>query len=99
MIKYCKVNETLGKGEKPPVLSGEELIAVLEKAHHPSPMEFRDEPKIRAIAQAQRDADLPYIQQARQETAALFETIEAMYPELREVYWRGKDWQSLKSKY
>ena len=43
------------------------------------------------------------IQQAKAEVArevvGLFKTIEAMYPELRQAYWGGKDWQSLKSKY
>jgi len=35
----------------------------------------------------------------QQECKALLETIEAMYPELKQVYWEGKEWQALKVKF
>jgi len=66
---------------------------------------FRDEMKLelRAIAQAQRDADYEHEQNTIrgifEETKGLFETIEAMYPELQQVYWESKGWQSLKGEY
>lgn len=48
----------------------------------------------------QRAALINKFEQARQETAReLMQTIEVMYPELKQVYWNGKDWQSLKAKY
>lgn len=41
-------------------------------------------------------AALKITEQARQERKALLETIEDMYPELKQVYWEGKNWQALK---
>lgn len=90
----------------------EEIDRINREAGRYEPKEFRgcyanDEiTKVRRhrIAEAQRDdtyqkmldAFEPFIQQAKGE---LLDTIEAMYPELRQVYWEGKDWQSLKSEY
>ena len=40
---------------------------------------------------------LHHIEEAmQQECKALLETIEAMYPELKQAYWEGKEWQDLK---
>ena len=52
------------------------------------------------IAKAQRDADVAYYEPIIQaEIEGLFETIEAMYPELKQGYWENKNWQSLKDKW
>lgn len=39
------------------------------------------------------------LKQAKEEVASLFSTIEAMYPELRQVYWKAQPWQSLKDEH
>jgi len=54
--------------------------------------------------EAQRDADVAYyeplIQQAKAEVAReLMDTIEAVYPELKQTYWNRGEWQSLKDKF
>ncbi len=46
------------KEEKWPVLTDDEISTVVDSAPIPCPMEFKDEPKIRALLQAQRDADM-----------------------------------------
>jgi len=90
---------------KPEILSDEQIVIILDKAHKPCPMEFKDEPKIRAVAQAQLDVAVahyePLIQQARQEVAReIFEEIES-YLIMDNPYWLipRERWQALKSKY
>jgi len=92
--------------EKPDVLNDRALLVAYENAISPSKQWKGDLDRVRrkAIAQAQRDADValyePLIQQAKfEEIKGLFETIEAMYPELQQVYWKSKGWQSLKGEY
>ena len=50
----------------------------------------------------QEELSIPAVtaEQARREVAQeIFEEIETMYPELRGVYWRGKNWLDFKAKY
>ena len=98
--------------EKPPTLSVKQIMGVMNKLPLPDREFWIPNNYLESIAQAQRDdtwkkAQAIYfpimnesIAQARQETAKeLMKTIETMYPELRQVYWQGKGWQSLKEKY
>lgn len=99
--------------EKPPIIGEQEQLtcSLVDNKHTYKELE----PVIKEACIHQRDADVEWyrdkirkqdfiwqqqIEQARQETAnELMQTIETMYPELRQVYWEGKDWQSLKSKF
>jgi len=92
--------------EKPPVLSEAQIDQAwpLEAAWQP-PFTWQKVLEevtrcARMVAEAQRDADVAYYEPIIQaEIEGLFETIEAMYPELKQGYWESKNWQSLKSKY
>ena len=51
MTEYERVREQA-------LLTDEEILVVIENAPKPCPMEFKDEPKIKAVAQAQLDKAL-----------------------------------------
>ena len=66
---------------------------------HYEPLIEKLEGEVKAFSEL-ADSYHKHLKQAHQDTAREFmKTIETMYPELRQVYWQGKGWQSLKEKY